>query len=352
MGQLNSDDIRAAVAAGVLTEAQASNVIAIAEARQGSRDHMPADDEPFEFFNGFSEIFITLGLILLFSGLGIGFTLAGSGLLTALVSALLCWLLALYFTKKRRMNLPSIALSLGFGAFLSMAYVAVVAPNMDTFDAAHGIFLGLLGMAAMAAYFVTFRLPFSAFVFGLFGIVTIASAAAVLAGQEILFQLRNPFDLSSGSTYAYASIVFGILAFIGGMYFDMKDPHRVGRYSATGFWLHILAAPALVNTIAISTLAIDGAAGYLFTTIVLLFVCLLALIIDRRSFLTAGIGYLGAIMIWVFGETESSMVTMLLLLGVFITALGTWWTPIRAKIMSALPDAPYKKRLPPYTEPS
>jgi hypothetical protein len=353
MTDFSKDDIRAAVASGVLSEAQAANVLTIAQARQGSRDNMPADDEPFEFFNGFSEIFITVGLTLLITGIVAGILIAGTNVIASVLGLALCWLLAIYFTRKRRMSLPSIGLAIGFGAFVIVAYMSIVLQSVDDFTAVHGLFIGLTGMVAMSAYFYFFRLPFAAFVVGLFGIGAITSIAAIGAGNEYLYQMRNPFDLSSGSTYAYASLVFGIIAFVGGMYFDTKDPHRIGRYSATGFWLHILAAPALVNTIAITALSIDGWLGYAVTSFILVVVCLLALIIDRRSFLTAGIGYLGAVMLWAFGgSSEVSGISMLILLGIFVTALGTWWTPLRARIMSALPDHTFKTRLPPYTEPS
>ena len=59
---MGPDDLRAAVAAGILTEAQAAGLMALAQGRAGQRAHMAADDEPFEFFRGFSEIFIALGL--------------------------------------------------------------------------------------------------------------------------------------------------------------------------------------------------------------------------------------------------------------------------------------------------
>ena len=31
-----------------------------------------------------------------------------------------------------------------------------------------------------------------------------------------------------------------------------------------------------------------------------------------------------------------------------ITAIGTWWVQLRAKVMQLLPDFPGKSRLPPY----
>ena len=40
---------------------------------QGQRDGLPSEDEPFELFRGFSEIFITVGLVLIFLGIeGLG----------------------------------------------------------------------------------------------------------------------------------------------------------------------------------------------------------------------------------------------------------------------------------------
>ena len=58
MADFNTDDIRAAVAANVLTEEQASRLTIFAESRLGFRNHMDADDEPFELFKGFAEIFV------------------------------------------------------------------------------------------------------------------------------------------------------------------------------------------------------------------------------------------------------------------------------------------------------
>jgi hypothetical protein len=53
------------------------------------------------------------------------------------------------------------------------------------------------------------------------------------------------------------------LTFAAAMYFDLKDPQRVTRYSACGFWLHIAAAPALVNTVAVTLLNQGNLSGTL-----------------------------------------------------------------------------------------
>jgi len=353
MSDLTEDDIRAGVAAGILDERQAASLVALTHERQGRRAILAGQDEPFEFFRGFAEIFVTVGLMMLFSGI-LGFNLfLGGGLATALLGMGLCWIVAEYFTVRRRMSLPSIALSLGFGGFVLFALHDLIGGGADS--GFPGVAEGLCGMVAMAIYFMRFRLPFAMFVLGLFGLLTVLSLTDTFGASATDMFLydgfwNGMFDLREDSGFAVGSLVFGILAFLGGMYFDTRDPDRVSRYSATGFWLHILAAPALVNTLALSLYNIGGGTGYSLTALALLAISVLALIIDRRSFLAAGIGYLAALLIVAFRhlEGERDIVTAFVVLGAFITALGAWWNDARAVLMRVLPDFPYKDRLPPY----
>jgi hypothetical protein len=196
-------------------------------------------------------------------------------------------------------------------------------------------------------------LPFSIFVLGLFGLQAIygltASVEAIGGG---LRGLSSGLDLRSNTGFAMATLVFGVLAFAGGMWFDTRDPHRIGRHSATAFWLHLLAAPALVNTVAMTLYNLGGAAGMLATAAALVLIAALALIIDRRSFLTAGIVYIALVISWlVTGGSDGSTghwAANLLILGALITGLGTWWVPLRGALMRALPEFPGKSSLPPY----
>jgi len=66
---MTPEDLRAAVAAGILGEAQAASLQALVNDRSGKRATLPSEDEPFEFFRGFSEIFISIGLVILMTGL-------------------------------------------------------------------------------------------------------------------------------------------------------------------------------------------------------------------------------------------------------------------------------------------
>jgi hypothetical protein len=154
------------------------------------------------------------------------------------------------------------------------------------------------------------------------------------------------FDLTESPAFATATLLFGVGAFLVGMWFDTRDPYRLGRHSATAFWCHLLAAPALVNTVAV-TLLNGGGIGLL--ALALILITLLALVIDRRSFLTAAIVYIAIVIGWVIGEGDAtSWILVLLLLGAFITAIGTWWVQLRAALLRSLPNFPGKSRLPPY----
>jgi len=360
MADLTADDIRAAVAAGVLSEAQATRLIAIAGARRGFRLNMGDDDEPFELFKGFSEIFVTVGLILLTGGF-IALSLVLTNLIAVpIITLVLSVVFARYFTLKRRMTLPSIYLAASF-AFSAMWLVSrlLIAPQpVSQLDS-------LIAFAATGAlligYFAVFRVPFTLFLVGLCGIGVAFSLAGVLfpdslSGVSVFARggWKSLTDLGTNPVASMTLLLFGIVAFAFAMRFDLRDPHRISRNAANAFWLHILAAPAIVNVVTASLLNIGGTAGYVLAALALVVITAVALIIDRRSFLTAGIIYIGIILAWAMSAANVDagwgFVWTLLLMGAFITATGTWWTQLRARIMAMLPDSALKSKLPPYSE--
>jgi hypothetical protein len=349
---MTPEDLRAAVAAGILTEAQAASLLALANERAGRRASLQSEDEPFEFFRGFSEIFISIGLVILLAGVtGLLAAFGGFALLTLvpLFTAAIAWWWAGYFTLKRRMTLPSMVLATAFGiGIVIFVFTLLAQANMDQRMIAIAGFV--LSALAMVAWYRRFRLPFAAFLTGglvLGAIYAFTASATNVAGLFTGFQgYSSLFDLNENPAFAMATLIFGIGAFLTGMWFDTRDPHRLGRHAATAFWCHLLAAPALVNTVAV-TLLNGGGVGFL--AIALVLISVLALVIDRRSFLTAAIAYIAIVISWVMGEGGgTSWIFVLLVLGGFITAVGTWWVQLRAKIMQLLPDFPGKSRLPPY----
>jgi len=344
---IGDDDLRAGVAAGIVTEAQATRLLTLSQTRAGTRAALTGDDEPFELFRGFSEIFISVGLVILLSGLMSLVSLSGHVLAISLAGAALAVLLALYFTRRRRMTLPSIVLSIAFAQAVSVAILWIVIGNADTIPGTSTVILiGGVVVAALAVWYWAFRIPFTMFLIGL----TVLAVILLSISVAIFNDWANLFDLG-GSLIARGTLGFGILAFIAGMAFDMRDPHRLGRFAASGFWLHLLAAPALVNTVALTFLNMDSTRGYILLGLSLALITLLALVIDRRSFLTAGIAYLGILLGLILvpdGGDPIRWAWLLILLGGFVTLIGAFWTQWRSAILRALPDFPGKSRLPPY----
>lgn len=352
---LTEDDLRAATAAGIIDEAQAAHLITLTHQRAGRLAKGLPEDEPFELFRGFAEIFISVGLILLI-GSAIAFAAAIGGIFAITLGlAALCWAAGLYFTLNRRMTLPSIVLvsgySTGSGGFIGWALDALGLGS----SALSIVLFGLLGIAIMLLHFWKFRVPFSMFITGIYGIFVVFGATNSMGLDDMITaDWTSLFDLREGGGFAIATLVFGLLAFCAGLSFDMRDPHRVGRLARSAFWLHLLAAPALVNTVMMTAWNVDGLAGMLLTVLGLVVITAFALVIDRRSFLTAGLGYLAGVILWALqlGDNDLSIPTLMLVLGAIVTYLGTFWTTLRVRLMHILPDFPGKDRLPPYSETS
>ena len=124
---IETDDLRAAVSAGLLSETQAASLTKLADERRGYRTATAEIDEPFELFKGFNEIFIVVGLIILYTGwTAITGIAAFSGsednsasfLIFGAMQLVVVIVMTTYFTLKRRMIAPSILLSIfcGLGA--------------------------------------------------------------------------------------------------------------------------------------------------------------------------------------------------------------------------------------------
>jgi hypothetical protein len=192
-------------------------------------------------------------------------------------------------------------------------------------------------------YWVRFRVPFALAVVavGVFGIAILL--AAIARGTPATW--TEMFKLSASGPFAWITLLVGLAVFAVAMWFDMSDPHRVTRRSANGFWLHLVAAPALVNTVALSLLDQDSAAANLILLAVLAFFAAVAIIIDRRSFLIAAIGYIVTLSLTVFVPGHAA--TPILLLGIALLTLGAFWQPIRATLLRPLAGVLPLDRLPP-----
>ena len=143
------------------------------------------------------------------------------------------------------------------------------------------------------------------------------------------------------------TILLGFIGLALALRFDMSDPHRVTRRAQNGFWLHIIAAPAIVNTIAITLFRSESDVALFGLILFLAAMSLFAIIIDRRSFLIAAISYVVAIAVTVI---EGDAALTILILGGGLVLLGAKWEAIRCAMMNRLPDFPGKTHLPPYAK--
>ena len=341
----------------VLTSAQVERLRAIeAEAAPGALRE-PGDDESLRFVTGFADIFVTIGIALFLGALfflmsaGTGSTLAYAGI------AICAWLLAEFFTLKRRMALPSIVLLVVFvcAVFVLAAQIfASLLPSASPVAQGQAI-LGIqplqflpLGLAALvtaglaAMHYVRFRVP-----------ITVAAGVGALCVLAISLAV----GLAPGITETAINVVLfccGLAVFALAMRFDMSDPQRLTRRTDIAFWLHLLAAPLIVHPLIRGflhgldlRLTTGAAVGILWVFIALGF---LAVIIDRRAILVSGLVYAGfalSALIRAAGFTGSTYLlpVVLLALGAFILLLSAGWHPLRRAILRRLPR-PLATRLP------
>ncbi|MFQ6546483.1 hypothetical protein AADZ90_000890 [Aestuariibius sp. 2305UL40-4] len=354
---IEKDDLRAAVSAGAITEAQAARILTLAAERQGHLAATRPDEEPFELFKGFNEIFIVVGLVILAAGwvgvsAAIGWVDAGTGFFDvqgfvvtrSLIAAGILWALSEYFIRRRRMVAPAITLTIFWALNAALGFTASYAqPFMVAQqDWSSTIFPLALASVALLIYWLRFRVPFALALVAVGLFILMVVALAVQAGDP--GDLSDLFLLSAEGPFALGTLLFGVAVFAVAMWFDMSDPHRVTRRASNGFWLHIVAAPAIVNTIALTLITSDapGARGLLIAFLAL--IALVAIVIDRRSFLIAAVGYVVALSTQL--DEGMGIAMTILILGVVLLLLGAFWERIRAALMALLPFLP-RGKLPP-----
>lgn len=347
---LDKDDIRAAVAANVITEPQAASLMALADKRRGTRENMDGLDEPFELFRGFNEVFIVIGLGILYAGwLGLtGLNSFGAGNMNAsfalygLISMVVTVFLARYFTLKRRMVAPSIML-VAILAFSGIQVGASLSEGMGLSDATRTAFTASVTTAVLAGFYAMFRIPITV-AFIAVGVFIGVGALFVLGGANAP-DMRDIFRLSGEGPFALITIVLGLIGLTIALRFDMSDPHRVTRRSSAGFWLHVIAAPAIVNTVALTLFEMGGAIPQILLLLFLAGMAVFAVAIDRRSFLVAGVGYVVGLAVVVL---QGGAALAILALGLGLVLLGAKWEGLRGSLMEALPNFRGKDKLPPW----
>jgi hypothetical protein len=341
------DHLAAAAEAGIITPAQARELDHFIGAREGGDDDPLGDAEAVRFARGFHDVFLTIGLVILL--IGVVFS-AGIviGTLAGYLGAGVAWLLAEYYTRSRRLVLPSIALAAGFVLMIAVASGMLVESiiNDSSPDGAERLAWAplagaLAGLAAASGFRARFSLPFASGMVAATASATLIGLATVAAPDSVEILLR-PLIFIAGAT-----------CFAAAMIYDLSDPQRSTLRADNAFWLHLAAAPLIVHSVvgAIAGEEIEITLGQAAAILgVLAVLALVALIIDRRAMLVAGLAYLGVAIGVLVREaqvdTGSVFAITLLFLGAAVVALGTGWQSARRAVVETLIPARMAQRLP------
>jgi len=349
----SDSDLDSAVAAGALSPDAATGLRSYMDSRAGSS---PVDEEHFRLITGFNDIFVSIAAaILLFAvgwiGNAVGPNIGGDGPspFAGLFVAGTAWGLAEFFTKKRRMALPSILLLLAFtgGVILTAFSTLVLAVGEASFENnERAVALVVAASAAVAAgatwlHWRRFRVP-----------ITVAAGALTIVGVVMALVAYAVGDVPQLENVMLATgLVLGLGVFLFAMWWDSSDRARQTRRSDVAFWLHLLAAPMIVHPI-FSLLGLnDGDASIgeaLVVLVVYVVLGITALAIDRRALLVSALAYVLFALISLFrefGAVELNIALAAFVIGSGLLLLSAFWHGVRRSIVRPLPPG-LQARLP------
>ncbi|MDI1296478.1 MAG: hypothetical protein PSY12_11435 [bacterium] len=334
----SESDLQDAVAAGALS----------ADAAQSLRDHVSqlrgspvVDEEQFRLLTGFNDIFVAIASIILLVAVGwlgnnirLGATEHHPSLMSGLLIAAASWSLAEYFTRQRRMALPSILLLLGFVGGLAFA-LGTLAAQIFPDAGEQGGALILSGVALVTAigawaHWRRFMVPIT--------VAAGAAAGAVVLGGLVLSVAPTSQPLLFGLLLAAGLAIFALA-----MHWDMSDRGRTTRRSDVAFWLHLAAAPMIAHSLFHLLGVFNGEMGVAKAAMVIaLYIAfgLVGLAIDRRALLVSSLAYVLYALYALFqkaGAVELSAAFTALVIGSALLLLSALWHRARAWVVGGLP---------------
>lgn len=358
-----------AVASGVIT-AEAADALRAHVERQ--RTTSIPDEEQFRLITGFNDIFVSIAAAILLFAVGwIGQSIGqatglfisdhgevGPSFLAPAAIAATAWGLALFFTGRRRMALPSILLLLAFvgGVLVTSAFVLVQIIGPDRFNNDNQLLAATVGaisaaIAAAAAWlhWRRFHVP-----------ITVAAGAAAVAGLfvAIVIAIVQPGDTEAAKNLILGFVLLlGIGMFLFAMWWDASDRARVTRRSDVAFWLHLLAAPMIAHPIfallGLTNGSVSTGEGLVVVGLYVLF-GLTALAVDRRALLVSALAYVLYALTELFkqfGAVELNIALTALVIGSALLLLSAYWHQARALVVARLPGS-LQARLPDLNRPA
>jgi hypothetical protein len=375
-----------AVSAGILDAAQRTALLDLAASAGPSAvldptsDRLSVDDQ-MRLVGGGNDIFVTVGIVLLFSGalFALQAVLPPDSMLLAALLAAGSWVVAEIVTRQKRMRLSSTLLALVFSAavltllmdFLGQQFSLPGAINAFSLlalrDDALPIGLILAGglIAASAVYFMRFKVPVLAAIVAI-AATSLAFLAAVLVYYEQMINgsiaAPAPDQLAQVVSNALSiPLVCGFVVFAVAVFLDLHDRERQTVWSDCAFWLHVVSAPLLVHPLFILATGQDvlsgriepGMSASILLGLMIAAFVLVALAIDRRSLLAPTLAYFGSVGIYYLVNSAANttgippFALILLTIGAIVILFGAGWQRIRRLIIRPLLPTSLLERLPP-----
>lgn len=329
----SDEDITSAVKAGVLTKETAT---ALREHVESNNPTPSVDEESFRLISGFNDIFVVIASLLLL----ISVTWIGSSESYPLGFALqtvTAWGLAEYFTRKRRMALPSIMLLLAFVAGVLVTGMLFLGAAGYTEKISIG---GPSFIAALAAWlhWLRFKVP-----------ITVAAGTATLV-TGIMFILLA-FAPQTRQWILPITFISGIVVFLLAMYWDSADTVRLTRRSDVAFWLHLIAAPLIVHPIFAMLNVFETEIGLgqaVAVTTLYVMLAIISISIDRRALMVSALIYVLYVfnaILQQYGVVSLGFAFTALIIGSGLLLLSAYWHRCRQIIVAYYPQN-IKKHLP------
>jgi uncharacterized membrane protein len=332
----SDSELDAAVAAGALSPEAAAGLRAfVAQQRMAPG----ADEEHFRLLTSFNDVFVSIAAVLMLSAL-YWLVTALVPLVAGLAVSATAWGAAEYFTRQRRMALPSIVLFFAFvGGIVGTGIVLTIgAEEVESLKGRHAL-VGSIAIAlpsAIAAYahWRRFKVP-----------ITVAAGVGVGVGWAIGLCLAIA-NVDPRPCLIPIMLVCGLGVFALAMWWDMSDRARVTRRADVAFWLHLLAAPLIIHPVFEAAGLISSKqttvaqAGY--AVAVYFALTFVALVIDRRAVLVSALAYVVYALATLFqavGAVSESFALTGVVIGSALLLLAAFWQRARKLAVEPLPTA-------------
>lgn len=365
-------DIQEAVEGGALTADQAASLRNFVAARTSTPT---ADEEHVRWLLGFHDFYIYFSSILLMVGVGwLGSKIevgSGPSFFIPLLVALLCWGLAEYFVKRKRLALTGISLSWVFVYAVYFTVMLLAAQVIGPSDSrATGQFVSAVSAAlAAGAAFLHWKRFGEPVAYSLI-LGSVAIAIMSLLGAAVP---RDP----DGTVSFLVLTLIGTGTLVYAQTWEAKDIYRITKKADIAFWLHWVAAfevtIGLMGLLGLMSSPSEGAA--IGGIVIFIVMALVGIVLDRRLWALFG-AWPGGIGIYTLihgatpaynpyggydygsspysyspyggmGSNVDDVMLTLLIVGAVLIAIGIVWTPLR-RTLGGL-GKPLAGKIPPAT---